>query len=229
MFRARHALRLLNRRTAEGPTPFDEGPAVTTIVDYGAGNIRSVQNTLDELGSPYQTTNDSNLILAATKIILPGVGHFGQMMRALDELQLRLPLLVRIDDGVPFLGICVGLQCLFEVSEESPDSAGLGYFAGSIKRFQGPVRVPHMGWNSLTRSKPSRLLEGLEEEPFTYFAHSYYAPVVAATAATCTYIHPYSAVLEQHNVYAVQFHPEKSSQTGLRVIKNFLDLDEGAL
>jgi glutamine amidotransferase len=199
---------------------------VTIIVDYGAGNIRSVQNTLDELGSPYQTTNDVNAVLAATKIILPGVGHFGQMIRALDELQLRQPLLFRINAGVPFLGICVGLQCLFEASEESPGSAGLGYFAGCIKRFQGPVRVPHMGWNSLARSKPSRLLEGLEEEPFTYFAHSYYAPVVAATAATCTYIQPYSAVLEQHNVYAVQFHPEKSSRTGLRVIRNFLDLDE---
>jgi imidazole glycerol phosphate synthase glutamine amidotransferase subunit len=199
---------------------------MTTIVDYGAGNIRSVQNTLDELGAPYETTNQVNAVLDAKRIILPGVGHFGQMMRALDELRLRQPLMAKIYEGVPFLGICVGLQCLFDASEESPGSAGLGYFSGCIKRFQGPVRVPHMGWNSLSRSKPSRLLLDLEDQPFTYFAHSYYAPITAATAATCTYVQPYSAVLEQHNVYAVQFHPEKSGAVGLRVVKNFLDLEK---
>jgi imidazole glycerol phosphate synthase glutamine amidotransferase subunit len=197
---------------------------MTTIVDYGAGNIRSVQNTLEEIGAPYETTNSAERVLKARQLILPGVGHFGQMMRALDDLQLRQPILAKIRQGVPFLGICIGLQCLFDASEESPGSAGLGYFSGSIKRFQGPVRVPHMGWNSLLRSKPSRLLQGLPDEPFTYFAHSFYAPVLPATAATCTYVQPYSAVLEQDNVFAVQFHPEKSGSVGLQVMKNFLEL-----
>jgi imidazole glycerol-phosphate synthase subunit HisH len=197
---------------------------VTTIVDYGAGNIRSVQNTLDELGVPYETTNRPEIVLAAEKIILPGVGHFGQMMRAMDELGLRQPIIQKINGGVPFLGICIGLQCLFETSEESPGSTGLAVFPGIVKRFVGDARIPHMGWNSLTRVRPTRLLGGLTEEPFTYFAHSFYAPVVNATAATCTYINAYSAVLEQRNVHAVQFHPEKSGPIGLHVMKNFIEI-----
>lgn len=197
---------------------------MTTIVDYGAGNLRSVQNTLDELGAVYQTTNDPAVVAAADRVILPGVGHFGQMMRAMDELELRQPVLERIDKGVPFLGICIGLQCLFQSSEESPGSQGLGLFRGSVKRFRGEARVPHMGWDSLERRKPSRLLEGLDVQPFTYFAHSYYAPVNEGTAATCTYLQPYSAVIEQGNVSAVQFHPEKSGPVGLRVVRNFLEL-----
>ena len=197
---------------------------MTTVVDYGAGNLRSVQNTLDELDARYEVTNKPDVIRRAKKIILPGVGHFGQMMRAMDELGLREPIREKILAGVPFLGICIGLQCLFEASEESPGSQGLAVFPGSIKRFVGEARIPHMGWNSLSRVKPSRLLEGLEEQPFTYFAHSFYAPVLSATAATCEYINPYSAALEQDNIYAVQFHPEKSGRTGLRVVDNFLTL-----
>lgn len=197
---------------------------MTTIVDYGAGNLRSVQNTLDELGGSYEVTSDPAVVARATKVILPGVGHFGQMMRAMDELGLRQPVIERIRAGVPFLGICIGLQCLFESSEESPASEGLGIFSGSIRRFRGSARIPHMGWNSLATSRPSRLLAGLPEGAFTYFAHSYYAPVIEATAATCVYIQLYTAVLERQNVYAVQFHPEKSGAVGLRVMKNFLDL-----
>ncbi len=197
---------------------------MTTIVDYGAGNLRSVQNTLDELGIEYQTTNRPEVVRRAEKIILPGVGHFGQMMRAMDELHLREPILGRIRAGVPFLGICIGLQCLFQSSEESPGSRGLGIFPGEIKRFVGDLRIPHMGWNSLAPVRPTDLLRGLESEPFTYFAHSYYAPVIAATGAICTYINPYTALIEQHNVYAVQFHPEKSGPVGLRVMRNFVDL-----
>ena len=197
---------------------------MTTIVDYGAGNLRSVQNTLDKLNAKYEVTNNPQVVRAATKIILPGVGHFGQMMRAIDNLGLREPLVGKIQSGLPFLGICVGLQCLFERSEESPGSAGLGVFAGAIKRFHGDARIPHMGWNSLTRARDSRLLNGLPENAFTYFAHSYYAPVNDATAASCTYIHPFSAVLETDNIHAVQFHPEKSGPAGLRVMENFLTL-----
>jgi glutamine amidotransferase len=196
----------------------------TTIVDYGAGNLRSVQNTLDELGAEYLVTNDPAKVQAATKIILPGVGHFGQMMQAIDQLQLRDALIGRINAGIPFLGICVGLQCLFESSEESSGSRGLAIFAGTVKRFVGEARIPHMGWNSLTRLKPTRLLAGLPEDAFTYFAHSFYAPLNEATAASCTYIQPYSAVLEQDNIHAVQFHPEKSGPVGLRVVQNFLKI-----
>lgn len=197
---------------------------MTTIVDYGAGNIRSVQNTLDELGAPYAVTNKPEIVRTATKIILPGVGHFGQMMQAIDRLSLRDALLERIQAGVPFLGICIGLQCLFEASEEAPEAKGLGIFRGSIKRFVGDARIPHMGWNSLSKARPAKLLSGLEDEVFTYFAHSYYAPVLEATAATCTYIQPYTAVIEQANIHAVQFHPEKSGPVGLHVVRNFLEL-----
>jgi imidazole glycerol phosphate synthase glutamine amidotransferase subunit len=197
---------------------------VTTIVDYGAGNLRSVRNTLEAIGAEYEVVNTPEAVERAKRIILPGVGHFGQMMRSLDELGLRETLRERIDDGVPFLGICVGLQCLFERSEESPGSVGLGVLPGVVRRFTGDVRVPHMGWNSLELRRPSRLLNGLGDAPFTYFAHSYYAPVVPSTAAACTYVEPYSAVIEKANLYAVQFHPEKSGETGLNVIRNFLEL-----
>jgi glutamine amidotransferase len=196
---------------------------VTTIVNYGAGNIRSVKNTLSELGAQYEVTDQPEVVLRATKIILPGVGHFGQMMQAIDKLGLRQPLRERIASGIPFLGICVGLQCLFEKSEEAPGEAGLGILVGEVKRFVGTARIPHMGWNSLEQKRPTRLLKGLGEDAFTYFAHSYYAPLHAATAATCTYMHPYSAVLEQDNLHAVQFHPEKSGPVGLQVMKNFLE------
>jgi imidazole glycerol phosphate synthase glutamine amidotransferase subunit len=197
---------------------------VTTIVDYGAGNIRSVRNTLEELGARYIVTDQPEAVRKAAKIILPGVGHFGQMMSAIDRLGLREVLIERIHAGVPFLGICIGLQCLFQSSEEAPEAKGLGIFPGSISRFVGNARIPHMGWNSLAKVRPSKLLSGLDNGTFTYFAHSYYAPLIDSTAATCTYIQPYSAVIEQDNVHAVQFHPEKSGPVGLHVVSNFLTL-----
>ena len=197
---------------------------MTTIVDYGAGNIRSVQNTLEKIGANFEVTNDPNKVRSARRLILPGVGHFGQMMRAIDELNLRQPILEKINSGIPFLGICVGLQCLFEGSEESPGSQGLGVFRGSVKRFHGDARIPHMGWNSLTSTRESPLLTGLGAQPFAYFAHSYYAPVGNETAVTCTYMNTFSAVIQSNNVHAVQFHPEKSGPLGLRVMQNFLDL-----
>ena len=198
---------------------------MTTIVNYGAGNIRSVQNTLDELGATYQVTDEPADVLAASKIILPGVGHFGQMMQAIDRLNLREPLLNRIRAGIPFLGICIGLQCLFDSSEEAPGMRGFGYLSGQVKRFVGNVRIPHMGWNSLDLQKPSRLLAGLPENTFTYFAHSFYAhrsPKPLPPPAL-TFI-PTLQCLEQANLYAVQFHPEKSGPAGLHVVKNFLEI-----
>jgi imidazole glycerol phosphate synthase glutamine amidotransferase subunit len=194
-----------------------------SIFDYGAGNLRSVENTLGAIGAEYELIRDAEALRLATKVILPGVGHFGQMMRALDEMKVRGALIETIRAGVPFLGICLGLQALFTSSEEAPEERGLGIFEGHVKRFQGEMRIPHMGWNQLDSVRPSRLLKNTGDKPYVYFAHSYYAPVVPATAATCEYSLPYTAVLEQDNVAGVQFHPEKSGDLGLRIVKNFVE------
>ena len=194
------------------------------IFDYGAGNLQSVQNTLAEIGATYTLTRDSDGLRAASKIILPGVGHFGQMMRALDELRVRETLLERIAAGVPFLGICLGLQALLTDSEEAAEAPGLGLYPGTVRRFPLDARVPHMGWNQLETKAPSKLLANLAPQPYVYFAHSYYVPETPVTAATCNYCVPYTAVLESGNIFGVQFHPEKSGPVGLRIVKNFVDL-----
>lgn len=194
------------------------------IFDYGAGNLRSVENTLGEIGASYTLVRDAAGLRKATKIILPGVGHFGQMMRAVDELALREAFIGQIRAGIPFLGICLGLQGLFSSSEEAPEVRGLGIFQGTVRRFPNGARVPHMGWNELESRGAPRLLAGLDAKPYVYFAHSYYVPEVAATAARCTYSVPYTAVLESGNIFGVQFHPEKSGPVGLRIVKNFVDL-----
>jgi imidazole glycerol-phosphate synthase subunit HisH len=195
-----------------------------SILDYGAGNLRSVQNTLGEIGAEYELVRDAAGLTRAKKIILPGVGHFGQMMRALDRMQVRDALLDRIRAGVPFLGICLGLQALFESSEEAPDERGLAIFQGEIRRFPANARVPHMGWNEIEPRNGAKLLANLAPHPYLYFAHSYYAPLIDATAATCEYNVPYTAVLETKNIFGVQFHPEKSGPIGLQVVRNFIDL-----
>ena len=194
-----------------------------SVFDYGAGNLRSVQNTLGAIGAEYELIRDASGIRCAQKLILPGVGHFGQMMRALDDLQVRDALIERIRAGIPFLGICLGLQALFTSSEEAPGERGLGIYPGEVRRFQGDVRIPHMGWNQLEPRRETRLLQKAGKKPFVYFAHSYYCPVVAQTAATCDYTVPYTAVLENQNVYGVQFHPEKSGAIGLQIVRNFVE------
>ena len=186
------------------------------ILDYGAGNLRSVQNTLDEIGAEYQVVAK---LAPADKIILPGVGHFGQMMRALAPQ--RDALVAAIRSGTPFLGICLGLQALFESSEEASDVTGFGLFPGRVKRFPLDVRCPQMGWNNLQPTRPARLIDG---EPYVYFANSYYCPLSEATAATCTYSGTtFTAVLEQGNIYGVQFHPEKSGPAGLDIVRRFVE------
>jgi imidazole glycerol phosphate synthase glutamine amidotransferase subunit len=194
------------------------------VFDYGAGNLRSVVNTLGEIGASYTLVDDAEGLRGATKIILPGVGHFGQMMRSLDAMRVRATLLERIEAGVPFLGICLGLQAFFGDSDEAPDVKGLGVFPGTVRRFPEDARVPHMGWNEIEVRNSSRLLAGIGARPYLYFAHSYYAPVNEATAATCTYSATYTAVLESRNLFGVQFHPEKSGPLGLKIVKNFVEL-----
>jgi len=192
------------------------------VFDYGAGNLRSVANTLAELQCEYTLVRDPQGLRKASKILLPGVGHFGQMMRALDTLGVREILVDRINAGVPFLGICLGLQALFERSEEAPEVRGLGIYPGDVRRFPADARVPHMGWNELEVPGDSRLVRNLPGRPYVYFAHSYYVPVNQHTAATCTYAVEYTAVLEAGSVFGVQFHPEKSGPVGLQIVKNFI-------
>jgi glutamine amidotransferase len=193
------------------------------ILDYGAGNLRSVQNTLEEIGCEYSLVSDAAGLHSASKILLPGVGHFGQMMRALDTLEVRDALIERIAAGVPFLGICLGLQALFDASEEAPEVRGLGIFEGIVRRFPAHARVPHMGWNELELRGESKLLRGFDAPPFVYFAHSYYAPEGDYASAICAYEVPYTAALEVGSVYGVQFHPEKSGAVGLAIVRNFVE------
>lgn len=194
------------------------------VLDYGAGNLRSVRNTLEALGAPYEIVRDKVGLARASRILFPGVGHFGQMMRALDQSDVRLTLKERITAGVPFFGICLGLQALFERSAEAPEVEGLALFAGSVERFRAEARVPHMGWNTVELVRPSRLLEDLGTESSFYFANSYYVPLCNATAASCDYTLPFTAVLEADNIFGVQFHPEKSGPSGLAVVRRFLEL-----
>jgi len=197
---------------------------VIAIVDYGAGNLRSVQNAFEKVGAPYELVRDVEGLRRGSKIVLPGVGHFGQMMRALDSLAVREEIKQRIADAVPFFGVCLGLQALFEASEESPETPGLGIFRGRVERFPANARVPHMGWNELEEVKPSRLFAKDDARQHVYFAHSYYVPVCNETVALCNYSRPFTAVLESGSCFGVQFHPEKSGSTGLEIVRRFAEL-----
>ena len=194
-----------------------------TVIDYKAGNLTSVLKTLRHLGAePMVTDGDLPLVEAAERIVLPGVGHFAATQR-LDASGLTGAIRAAIARGVPFLGICVGMQWLYAGSTEAPRQPGLGHFAPSCTRFaQSTEKVPHVGWNSLEVRSGSKLLAGVEPGEFVYFTHSYKGPVTADTAAVTQYIEPFAAAVERGNVMGVQFHPEKSGATGLKILSNFL-------
>lgn len=193
------------------------------VVDYRAGNLTSVKKALDHLRADAVVTRDPDVVAHADKIILPGVGHFSATA-ILEQTGLRTAILRRIQQRVPFLGICVGMQWMFESSAEAPGTVGLGLFAGACGRFPESVKSPHVGWNSLVCDNGSRLLRGIPSGSFVYFTHSYSAPVVKATVARCNYGGEFSAAVEQDNLFGVQFHPEKSADLGLKLLKNFCSL-----
>ncbi len=197
-----------------------------TVIDYKAGNLTSVLKTLRHLGAePVVTDGDLSLVESAERIVLPGVGHFAATER-LDRTGLTSAVRGAIARGVPFLGICVGMQWLYAGSTEAPQQAGLAHFSETCTRFaESTEKVPHVGWNSLEVRKGSRLLAGVEPGEFVYFTHSYKGPVTADTAAVTQYIEPFAAAVERANVMGVQFHPEKSGTTGLKILRNFLAWD----
>ena len=198
------------------------------IIDYDAGNIKSVEKALRFLDAEVCITRDANEIEAAEKVVLPGVGAFGDAMNKLYQYQLVETIRNVIEKGTPFLGICLGMQLLFERSEESMGVEGLGILKGEILRIpdsQG-LKVPHIGWNALSFPNEGRLFRGISEESYVYFVHSYYlkaedARIVTATTEYGTHIH---ASVEKDNVFACQFHPEKSSDIGLRILENFIHI-----
>jgi glutamine amidotransferase len=194
-----------------------------TVVDYKAGNLTSVLKALRYLGAETEVTDcDVAMVENAERIVLPGVGHFAATER-LDATGLTVAIRSAIARGVPFLGICVGMQWLYAGSSEAPKQPGLGHFSEQVVRFaEGSEKVPHVGWNSLQVRAGSQLLAGVETGEFVYFTHSYKAPVTADTAANTQYIEPFAAAVERGNVMGVQFHPEKSGETGLKILRNFL-------
>ncbi|MBP3206109.1 MAG: imidazole glycerol phosphate synthase subunit HisH [Lachnospiraceae bacterium] len=198
------------------------------IIDYDAGNIKSVEKALQYLGAETIVTRDPDTILGADGVILPGVGAFGDAMQKLQEYGLVLVIRTCAERKIPFMGICLGLQLMFESSEESPGVEGLHLLDGVIRRIpsDGSLKVPHIGWNNLHFPKQSRLFAGISEGAYVYFVHSYYLQaadetIVAATTQYGTLIH---AAVEQGNLFACQFHPEKSSEVGMQILRNFIGI-----
>lgn len=197
------------------------------IIDYGAGNLHSVKNALDFLGAPSIVTGRADEILSADKVILPGVGAFGDAMKCLRKNGLDKVVLETADKGTPLLGICLGLHLMFEESEESPEVKGLGIFKGKIVKIPDcGLKIPHMGWNNLEIAKDSKILKDIGNKPFVYFVHSYYlnAENENIVSAYTSYGTKLAVAVEDKNVFATQFHPEKSGDTGMQILKNFTEL-----
>ncbi len=198
------------------------------IVDYDAGNIKSVEKALQYLGEEPVVTRDADILLGADKVIVPGVGAFGDAMEKMHQYGLPDILRTVAGNGTPLLGICLGLQLFFESSDESPGVPGLSLLPGKIVKIPARegYKIPHMGWNSIQVSSSSRLLRGIQDGAYVYFVHSYYleAECPEDVAATTEYIVKIHAAAERENVFATQFHPEKSGDVGLKILKNFIDL-----
>jgi glutamine amidotransferase len=192
------------------------------IVDYRAGNLASVRKAFDHLGYESAVTDDPQVIAKADKVVLPGVGNFEATTALAGPLQQAVA--AAIDREIPLLGICLGMQWMFESSQEAPQLRGLGLFAGQCDKFPAAVKSPHVGWNQLQLRGDSRLLRGLPENSFVYFTHSYRAPLVESTVAGCAYGGVFSAAVERRQLFGVQFHPEKSGTAGLRLLRNFCEL-----
>ena len=202
---------------------------MVAVIDYDAGNIKSVEKAVEFLGEKAVITRDRDIIMESDKVILPGVGSFGDAINKINEYGLKNVIYDVADAGKPFLGICLGLQLLFKTSEESPEATGLGLLDGKILRIPDAegLKIPQIGWNSLEINPKARLFKGLPENPYVYFVHSYYLKAdndedVAASTFYSTKIH---ASVEHGNIFACQFHPEKSSGVGLKILKNFLELE----
>jgi len=194
------------------------------IIDYKAGNLTSVKKAFDHLGAETIVTEKPEIVEEADKVVLPGVGHFSAT-RVLDDSGLRESIVNSIERSAPFLGICVGMQWMLASSEEAPDVHGLALWPGECSRFPSGVKSPHVGLNDLQiRAGESRLLNGVNSGSFVYFTHSYRVPLLKATVAECEYGGGFSAVVEQENLFGVQFHPEKSGAVGLKILQNFCDL-----
>ena len=193
------------------------------LVEYGAGNLPSVERALARLGVESLRASAPAALADCDALILPGVGHFGALMRSLGERSLVQPLRDAVSRGTPLLGICLGLQAMFAASEEAPGDAGLSLFPQKVSALPPADRLPHMGWNHLRRARPSKLLEGVPQDAYFYFAHSYAAlDAGEADVAYCDHCAPFVAVLEKGNIFATQFHPEKSGPVGARILTNFL-------
>ena len=196
------------------------------LIDYGAGNLTSVRKALSHVGVPFMTPTSPAELDAVEGMIVPGVGNFAATQALVGPW--RDAIRAHVDRGMPLLGICVGMQWLFEGSDEAPEVPGLGVLAGRVQRLQGNaaqrLKIPHVGWNALDVRPDSRLLKGLDQRPHVYFTHSYAAPVTADTVGATTHAHDFAAAVERGHVFGVQFHPEKSGDAGLQIIRNFLEI-----
>jgi imidazole glycerol-phosphate synthase subunit HisH len=195
------------------------------VLDYGIGNLHSAQKSLGHIGADARLTADPREVEAADGVVLPGVGHFGRCAEALASSGLEEPARSAIAAGVPFLGVCIGMQLLYEASEEAPGTTGLAVLPGKVRRLPDSVKRPQMQWNKIERvGGPSALLDGIEPEPWAYFVHSFAAEAGDEVVATCDYGGPVVAVVERDQLWATQFHPEKSGRFGLAILSRFVSL-----